>query len=773
MTIRKKSPDILKQQKKSFINYIMNKEKYSKVIADLFLDDELEKIDDMESVKQHFERKWISKEMMDSLETDYESYLRWESFYWPIDDYPDDIKEAIKGNDKILSKIKNNIINEYKENKEFISLDIYKFIENNFWTFDEKNFKNIRKEISELRIEIKELKEQNNANEEIIKNLENEYWKLSIIKFRKKKEIIQKIEDKKNENIEIQEKIKRKEEEHKTKNKRECTIDNLWRINNINNFIWQKKWTDLAECKKSLGEIREEMSEYLNYIPEETFKHIVRVLYEKISDEKNIKKEKLEKMIDEYLNYFFTWENRYMGYIPTIYTRNKIDEEIINIIKELEIGYKMHTDIEDKIDYDFIDDVFIHTTWFRVLDEILEEWWLVSTNEANKRWRNNEDIKNSITQKEELKDEGAQPHKDIYFSRGFRKNLYWHNKSDDDYIFIANTMNNFANNGYWVPLNSQMQPDEYGEIIKNAVRGDHDLQWYSIISKSAIENKEQEDSYSKINIKDVYIFVCETKKKEIEWNSKYKTQGVNIIYFPEKYKWEMSYELYEFIKNEIAKREEKMQKRTPIPNKIITSEYGIESVSKEYQWAFCTPKITEQRFLSNPIKNWDYKDIINFLERIDQSEWLINFQIIEDVLIKNKDEIDNLDIGFKYPKELIILIILTLKIYKPVNWKIYSICKKIKEFWYSLKEVAILYETIGIIDSLLIYNEIEDKDIKKIIEWCDNWWIDVKEMENFVVKILNIAVEKKYADFFGKKFDDYRFRYKRNIKKNSRNVSNK
>ncbi len=527
----------------------------------------------------------------------------------------------------------------------------------------------------------------------------------------------------------------------------------------------------MAECKKSLEEIREEMSEYLNYIPKEIFEIIVRVLYEKISKNKTIKRNNLERKIYKYLNYFFIWEDKYIRDIPTIYTKNKIDVKIMNIIKEL--GYNIHTDIEDKIDYDFIDDVFIHTTWFRVLDEILEEWWLVSTNEANKRWRNNEDIKNSITQKEELKDEGAQPHKDIYFSRGFRKNLYWHNKSDDDYIFIANTMNNFANNGYWVPLNSQMQPDEYGETVKNAVGGDHDLQWYSIISKSVIEKNKQEDCYSKIDIKHVYIFVCETKKKEIEWNSKYKTQGTNIIYFPEKYKWEMSYELYEFIKNEIAKREEKMQKRTPIPNKIITSEYGIESVSKEYQWAFCTPKITEQRFLSNPIKNWGYKDIINFLERIDQSEWLINFQIIEDVLIKNKDEIDNLDIGFKYPKELIILIISTLKIYKPVNWKIYSICKKIKEFWYSLKEVAILYETIGIIDSLLIYNEIEDKDIKKIIEWCDNWWIDVKEMENFVVKILNIAVEKKYADFFGKKFDDYRFRYKRNIKKNSRNVSNK
>jgi hypothetical protein len=32
----------------------------------------------------------------------------------------------------------------------------------------------------------------------------------------------------------------------------------------------------------------------------------------------------------------------------------------MNIIKEL--GYNIHTDIEDKIDYDFIDDVFIHTT---------------------------------------------------------------------------------------------------------------------------------------------------------------------------------------------------------------------------------------------------------------------------------------------------------------------------------------------------------------------------------------------------------------------------
>ena len=143
------------------------------------------------------------------------------------------------------------------------------------------------------------------------------------------------------------------------------------------------------------------------------------------------------------------------------------------------------------------------------------------------------------------------------------------------------------------------------------------------------------------------------------------------------------------------------------------------------------------------------------------------------LLTKIKTKMKMISILVSIPQVIKVLIILTLKIYKPVKWKIYSICKKIKEFWYSLKEVAILYETIGIIDSLLIYNEIEDKDIKKIIEWCDNWWIDVKEMENFVVKILNIAVEKKYADFFGKKFDDYRFHYTRTIKKKMKKVSSK
>jgi len=46
--MKRKALDTLQQQKKSFINFIKTKEKYSRYIADLFYDDEIEKIDSME-----------------------------------------------------------------------------------------------------------------------------------------------------------------------------------------------------------------------------------------------------------------------------------------------------------------------------------------------------------------------------------------------------------------------------------------------------------------------------------------------------------------------------------------------------------------------------------------------------------------------------------------------------------------------------------------------------------------------------------------------------
>ena len=57
MSIRKKSPDTLRQQKNSFLNFIKTKERYSAAIADLFFDDEIEKIDNMDGVKEYLEKK--------------------------------------------------------------------------------------------------------------------------------------------------------------------------------------------------------------------------------------------------------------------------------------------------------------------------------------------------------------------------------------------------------------------------------------------------------------------------------------------------------------------------------------------------------------------------------------------------------------------------------------------------------------------------------------------------------------------------------------------
>jgi hypothetical protein len=57
MTIRKKSLDTLKQQKNSFFNFINTREKYASIIADLFYDGEIEKIDDVAEVESYLVQK--------------------------------------------------------------------------------------------------------------------------------------------------------------------------------------------------------------------------------------------------------------------------------------------------------------------------------------------------------------------------------------------------------------------------------------------------------------------------------------------------------------------------------------------------------------------------------------------------------------------------------------------------------------------------------------------------------------------------------------------
>lgn len=780
MSIQKKPIETLKQQKESFLNYIKTKEKYSWIIADLFEDDEIEKIDNMEWVKQHLEQKWISKELTDTLEEEYTEYLRWGSYYWPINKYPEEIKNKIKKNNKITQKIKNNIIKEYKKNKKFITADIKEFINDKLSFLNIDTSKEIWKEINELEQEIEKWNSEIKNEQNLIWKYEWELEKTNILKISKKKELKKEILKKKEIIKETKEKIKEKEDILIKKKEQDWKIFKLWKINK--DFIWSKNRIDIDSCQQSINEIKKELIEYIEYIPKDLLIRLKENIEDKIIGQHDLQSEKLAKSINEYLNYLYFWENREYWFIrydksyksrwweqiiwkmwkastrnviPTLYWKDHIDTQIVRIITDL--WWELETWKESTIDQSFMDDVFIHTTWFDVLDEILDEWWLISTNEARRRARYNNDIKKSITQ------EHAQ-HKDIYFSRGFKKNWYgWKKELDDDFVFIANTMNAFARSGYGVPLNWKMQCN-WTDWFTNGNQW-HDSDGYSIISESALQKSYFWDSsYSKIDVKDVYIFLPESKKEIVENNPKYKIENANIIYIPKQYWGEMNYEIYEFIKKEINAREKR--KEMTIPKKIITNNDGIESINSWYKWAFCEPVNNNNEIIFNPIKEWNNNIIIQFLEKhydeFELSKKNIDLERLKAFLSEQKNKIDNINLPFKYPKELVILAIALIKIWlnpaTDINGRnIYHIIwKKLAEFGYTSKELWILYQTIFHIcwmknfDYLIRWNdrisEWKRKDELNIISnWCHDWQIDFNQMKDLLIEISNLSLNEQYS----------------------------
>lgn len=777
MVIKKKSLDTLKQQKKSFVNFIKTKEKYSEAIADLFFDDELEKIDDMEKIKQHLEEKWISKELIDSLETDYESYLGWQSFYWPIDDYPDDVKESIRENDKILKKIKKDLVKLYKENEKFMDFDVEWFVNKEFIIPGNHSVKKIWDSFYWSReISIKE-QEKEKLERDIEKidrelgmfryQLKNAHW----FQMWKKKRILEEIRQKEQEKINKEKKIESigdviKEYESKWKIAKYLESIRKRKYSDIVLIMWNNgKYSDIDEYKKAVDNINKELEKYLVYMTDEDVvkikENIIKVIEENYKEQKQKIRLKMEKMLREYLNYYNYWKNEDSYSVKTIYSKNRIDLQIMQIANKLWIRISDNDLYNGEIDYDFMDDVFIHTTWFNVLDEILEEWWLISTNEAQKRSYNGSDIYDSITQKHAH-------HKDVYFSRGFRKNGYWHHEpSSKDFVFIANTMTNFANSGYWVPLNNTMQTNAWLQDID----AQHDIYWYSIISKSALNNTFRNDSYSKIDVKDFYIFVPEIKRKEIERNPKYRIANANIIYIPEKYKWEMNYQLYEFIKKEIALRDKEKLKKSPLPNEIVTYKDGIESIDSWYKWAFCSSVWENPETLFNPLKNWNYKEIVNFLKINQDVLWFselkifsnfeVDYQRLESFLDEQKVNIDSIELLFEYPKELLLLAIICTKLWLWWNshsdgWKRSSLAlikNKIKEFGYSMKDIWIFCKTVEWIQYIVQFrdNFRYNKSMKmnymnSVRTWCEEWSVDFNQMKDFLVKISDICLRNYDAD---------------------------
>lgn len=781
MVVRKKSKETLKQQKESFFNFIKTKEKYSAAIADLFFDDEIEEINDIEEVKHHFEEKWISKELMDELEMDYIKYLRNHDYYWKWDEYSHEMKESIKENDKILHKIKINILKEYKRSKDFITMDIKSFINDELTFFDIETTKDIWNEIMGLEQEIERNKIDIKKWQELLSESEKELGKTSIFQLSKKKQF--KTEILKIQGIikDLEEKIEEKKDLLRQKQVQDWKIIKLRTTSK--DLIWLKNWTNIESCRQSIMEIKNELIEYIEYIPKDLITRMKEFIENNIIEQFDLQNESLATSINEYLNYLYFWENknywfirydksfRSMGWqsiiwemwkastwwvVPTLYWKNHIDMQIVRILEGL--WWKLETWNEKVIDKSFMDDIFIHTTWFDVLDEILNEWWLISTNEARRRASQNNDIEKSITQKH------AQ-HKDIYFSRGFRKNWYWWKKEfDDDFVFIANTMNAFARSGYGVPLNWKMQCN-CTDWFTNGIQW-HDSDWYSIISESALKKSYYWDSsYSKIDLKDVYIFLPESKKQIIEHNPKYKIGNANIIYIPKQYWWKMSYEIYEFIKSEIKAREQREE--IPIPKKIITNDDGIESISTWYKWAFCESVNGDNEVIFNPIKDWNSGKIIQFIEKyydeFQLSKKNIDLQRLKGFLSEQKNRIDNINLPFEYPRELAIFAIAFIKIWLSPGTDedgrtIYNmIWKKLAEFGYSSRELWILYKLVQEICRMKDFKYlVERRDVmfigrlQDIKNWCNDWQIEFDQMKELLIEISGVSLNRYIADIVKK-----------------------
>jgi len=490
MNIENKPIESLKIQTNNFLNYIWQSEKYWKIIHEVMCmnNDEFEKhIQNTEKMKNFLISKWIEEELINNFEYDYKKYILSDKYYyWSINKYPENLKESIKSNDNLMKKTKWLILS-INRNKSL--LNIPEFVEKNI----KLNPENTNKEnddydsISEIIFKIRD------NYRALIKNI---YGNI-------------KTQDLTNNTIhEINEKIK--------------------------NYIIKIK--DLIENNhatvdsKTLEFLKENINNFFN--------------------RKTIKK----TLINIYTSMYFHWDmttNNIQiknSYIPTIYTKNIFDTQILNeMIKEdFKINHLINR-LWNNLDNEFLDDIFIHQSDFRVFEDIIGELWLISSNELVRRSKNNDRInrtKNNYPT--------AHIDKDIFFTRWFTNFEYWHSDTLEDVVYYANTMRQFWSKWYSIPINADTQNSYSTEIWSTK-----DSYWYSIISKNALED---ENSYSKIDINDLFIFVHESKKQTVDqilsnlWSKEKNT--IHITYIPDDiyprnpiYKTNNTYRITEFIRN--------------------------------------------------------------------------------------------------------------------------------------------------------------------------------------------------------------------------------
>lgn len=716
MAIRKKSKETLEQQKSSFLNFAGTQKKYEPIIAELFLMDD-EKIDDINYIKDYLKWKWIDEALVDNFEDDYKKYLKNRYFYWPIDQYPLELQSKIIKNNKILEKIKKEIVEDYEKVNDFdliVSNKKFKdFLIEEIWCDKFAfNSRNLESDISDIERKIEEKQGTLESKKKLLEQKENEYSESSkLILLFKKNKLIHEISSLKDDinkiNGELPRLCNQKDELHCVRSFLNLIKSDSSYFNLLSEFIiWLKYWEKVFNedfdfsktgknnyieyCKNYLLKIKSKLKVCSSYMSYEDF--IEYVVWPLSTNRRPYKEygivnqyiEPLKNKINEYLNYFFFGEDNwfdcireYWNYnIPSVFSWEKIDEDILNIILDFNSDFNSDFNFE-WIDERFIDDLFIHKSDFRVLDEILHDWCLISHNEIMRRCPDNSDIRNSSN------NHGIS-HKDVYFSRWFNKHRYWQSKRLEYVVFYANTMRNFALSGYWVPLNSHMQCDNN---IDNYI---DDNSGYSIVSKSSLDP----DDYGKIDLKDLFIFVSENLKPTVENNPHYLIGDAHIIYIPSEYyaSPEYTYKIYEFMEQQLKQYK---QNKKIVPNRIIWSKKNnINSIDSnywisEYLWAFCSEiwNDNHEANISNLLWDWKINNILNFLRKCSKTENVIYLDKIEDWL--KSVNFDGISIPSCLPFELFKLIYVYLKIDSNHRPEIKNIEKLLSKSWYSQKEITI------------------------------------------------------------------------------------
>lgn len=759
MSVRKKSKETLEQQKSSFLSFAGTQKKYEPIIAELFLMDN-EKIGDINYVKSYLKWKWIDEVLVDNFEDDYKKYLKNRYFYWPINQYPPELQSRIIKNNRILEKLKKEIVEDYRKINDFdliVSDKKFKeFLIDEIWceefTF---NSNNIDDDISDIEKKIKEKQDALDSKKELLEHKEKEYAKSNFILFIKKNKLKNEISSLNNDITEIDSELSRlckeKDELHYVRIFLNLIKSKRSYYDLLTEFIWFKYWEKVFNvdfdfsktgknnykeyCKNYLSKIKSKLkicSCYMSY--DDFIECVVWPLswnrksykeYEIINEYIN----SLKNKINEYLNYFFFGEDNWFDCIrecwnytiPSVFSWEKIDGDILSIILDFNDNFSF-----EWIDEKFIDDLFIHKSDFRVLDEILKDWCLISHNEIVHRESNNSDIKNSSN------DHGLS-HKDVYFSRWFNLHWYWKSKRLEDVVFYVNTMRNFALCGYWVPLNSHMQSDH---DISDYRR---DFSGYSIVSKSSLDP----DSYGKVDVKDLFIFVSENLKPTIENSPYYPISNVHIIYIPSEYYTapEYSYKIYEFMEQQLKQYK---QNKKIVPNRIIWSKKNninsIDSIysSSEYLWAFCSEIWNDNHKANIPNLLWDWNvdNLLNFLRKCSKPKDVVYLDKIEEWL-KNVN-FDKLSIPSCIPFELFKLIYLYLKIDSSHRPKIKDIENLLSKSWYSQKEITIYAKITEYLN--MIYHGSKPSQYFKPL--CDSFNLDYDDTIKIILSQINELLKK-------------------------------